>query len=375
MATQSLYPSTIGYEPTSPTQGVTLLTLTSTTNQAAFGFMSDGLPLTSVSFYMTVLSATATVAIYAQSSAAPYGPTGTALATTSSVTGTAPGFVTFTLSSWTPTAGVQYFAVISDSAASAGSTVQYVMAGLPLASAGSDRYGGRCLFTSANYGGSWTAQGQGPAGWYYTNASGTVGAPITSSPAYNVVQVAGTTEYGTMVTLPPGPALRVAGLMMAPIPHLTSALSAKYNLRIGTTAVTHLFPANPIQTGPIGAAQVVYSGSAQYMPAYFTTPVLVPGGSVITVTLSDPGDTTFWYASQLIHAFGGAGAGPSTMWPFAFGGVAPSFSTVTVTSGGTGTLAAQVSNQILPFSLILDTITGPYVPSAGISASRILGGI
>ncbi len=354
MAVQSLYPSTIGYEPVSTYAAVTQLALTAAGNQAAFGFVGDGGTISSITFFMFVLSGgTSSVNVYTQGTAAPYGPNTASglVATSSTITGVTGGFVAYGFGAgFATTPGTQYFAVISDSAASAGSTVQYVSEGLPLVSAGSNRYGGFCLHTSTNAGSTWTSQGQGVAGWYYTNGNGDVGSPISATPLYTGTQVTGSTEFGTMVVLPPGPTLRVAGLLMAPVPHSSASLNAKYNLRLGTP------PGNPIQTASIGSAQASYAGAAAYVPAYFASPVLVPGGSTITVTLSDLSDSTFWYASQLIHQF----SGPQTMWPFAFGGVAPQFWTLAVTSSSNA-VASQVQNQILPFSLILDTITGPYV--------------
>ncbi|MDE2507970.1 MAG: hypothetical protein KGM43_12220 [Planctomycetota bacterium] len=371
MANQTLYPSTISYEPVSTYATTTPLGLTSAGTQLAFGFVGDGSTITSITVFMTTLSTggTSAIKIVPQSTTAPYGPnTGaTPVATSSSITGTAPGFITYGFAGgFLATPGTQYFAVVSDTS-SGGSTIQYLSEALPLASAGSNRYGGRCLFT---YNGTtWTAQGQGAAGWYYNNGANQ-GSPIKFATNGSGVQVAGTTEFGVMVQLPPGPTLRVAGLMMAPVPHSTSTGNPVMNLRVGVpTGSPSTYPSPPIATKAIGEAQANYAGAATYVSSYFTSPVLVPGGSTITVTLYNQIDASFWYASQLIHTFD---ATDPTMLPFAFGGVAPSFSTLSVTNSGNGTAGAQTPNTILPFGLILDSITGPYV--AGVYQSLGMSG-
>ena len=328
-----------------------------TQDMLAFGRMGSGKTINSITLFMNSVTATTVVTIYGQNTTT-LNPLATVLATSGTVAASStPAQVTFTFAGgFVETALTPYCYVVSDTSATPGVVLAYPNSMPANAGVWTAQAAGEALFTTVNNGTSWSS---------YTNAAGAVwtfsdgsnyGTPLLAPPAYSSLVTYTGQEAGFQVTLPPGPTLRVAGLIMAPMVN-GAPPNPVFNLRIGAGTAP---VATTAAVSEFVAAKNQYSAPLRGL---FPSSVLVPGGSTIQVTVycatgSSGGPNL--YAAQHPHQFGGT---DKSMWPFSFGTSLGNFSGITV-NNTTNATTTVFSNTIGPFALVLDTLTGPYVTAA-----------
>ena len=355
-------------------------------NPFAFGFVGDGRTLASVSAYIasitggvSFLSTNLTVDLQASNAASPYGPSGTSLiggAVAATTWGGAAAYSQWP-AAYTTLAETQYWLVFANTngtPASYYANLGYLSnATYSLPIPGASHTFGLSYATSSA--GVWTPS-PGPGNfWLNFNDGSAAGLPAVVG--YSSASVYATVEVGMQFVTPTGPSVRVAGVTIPCSSGGTPVgpfVARNYTLAAGVyTQVA--------QSIGIPGANVASGGGSGHTYYLFpiASPVVIAGGTTIAVTLAD---TTADVSNNNLAImdswqFANAAAAQPLM-PFSYTGT-PGIQGVVGTNGSNNASALSAVTPTpglaFPITLTLDTITGPFVVSAGggISAARLQG--
>jgi hypothetical protein len=202
---------------------------------------------------------------------------------------------------------------------------------------------------STNSGGAWGNTVSDPVGWRIGYSDGSFNGMPVSAIFNDTFAVYGSNEVGVQFTAPAGAGCNVRGIVFNAT--FTGAAAGR-----GALAY-RLYDGNGNLLGTTSGIPAGNIASAAYVPAYFTSPVVLNPGATYraTMTQAGSGDSAHYYLAANAYTWD---SDSNSL------GLLPMDGTYQyVTFNGTS-FSAGASTPVLPFSLLLDT-TGEFNPTGG----------